>query len=161
HLQARGASHLDNFALECPRTEQQHYPERTGICPRLELYCRSLGQRRRPEILPRWLMADAGLRWCGATPLSTERRISNAAITSRTNDCGNDEGHRLATALGARLPGRRGAQAPQIEAQLQEGGRQPSLPDRGRRRWRIRTPVPTANLRQLTDAGESVDSSID
>jgi hypothetical protein len=48
------AFHLDNFALECPRTEQEHYPERTGICPRLERYCRSLGQPRRPEILPRW-----------------------------------------------------------------------------------------------------------
>jgi hypothetical protein len=91
-------------------------------------------------------VADAGLRWCGATPLSTERRISNvkgceeiiicfdcsrrchkplaagsgpdhepetqfglqaiprhcdAAITSRSNDCGYDEGHRLATALGS------------------------------------------------------------
>jgi hypothetical protein len=43
------AFHFDNFALECPRTEQEHYPERTGICPRLERYCRLLGQRRRPR----------------------------------------------------------------------------------------------------------------
>ena len=71
------ASHFDNLAVECPRTEQEHYPERTGICPRLERYCHSLGQPRRPEILPR-SVADAGLRWCGgATPLSTERRIPN------------------------------------------------------------------------------------
>ena len=51
---------FDNFALECSRTEQEHYPERTGICPRLERYCRSLGQRRRPEILPRWLRGRRG-----------------------------------------------------------------------------------------------------
>jgi hypothetical protein len=51
---------LRYFALECPRTEQEHYPERTGICPRLERYCRSLGQQRRPEILPRWLHGRRG-----------------------------------------------------------------------------------------------------
>src|SRR5262249_55777892 len=33
-----------------------------------------------------------------------------------------------------------GAQAPQAKAQLQEGRRQPGLPDRGRRRRQIRTP---------------------
>ena len=51
------ASHFDNLAVECPRTEQEHYPERTGICPRLERYCQ---QRRRPEILPRWLRGRRG-----------------------------------------------------------------------------------------------------
>src|SRR5262245_14170943 len=54
------ASRTDNFALECPQTEQEHYPERTGICPRLERYCRLLGQPRRPEILPRWLRGRRG-----------------------------------------------------------------------------------------------------
>jgi len=54
------AFHFDNFALECPRTEQEHYPERTGICQRLERYCHSLGQPGRPEILPRWLRGRRG-----------------------------------------------------------------------------------------------------
>jgi hypothetical protein len=56
----------------------------------------------------------------------------DAAITKRDDDCGDDESHRLAAALGARLSGRRRAQAPQAEARLQEGGRQPGLSDRGR-----------------------------
>src|ERR1700704_2779700 len=69
--------HFDNFALECPRTEQEHYPERTGIGPRLERYCRSLGQQKRLEILPRWLRGRRGASVVRRTPLSTERRISN------------------------------------------------------------------------------------
>ena len=49
------------------------------------------------------------------------------------NDRRDDEGNRLAAALGARFPCRRGAQTPQAEAQLEEGGRQPGLPDRWRK----------------------------
>src|SRR5262249_33174185 len=49
HKKMIAAFHSDNFALECPRTEQQHYPERTGICPRLERYCRSLGPAETPR----------------------------------------------------------------------------------------------------------------
>ena len=40
----------------------------------------------------------------------------------------DDEGNRLAAALGARLSCRRGAQAPQAEARIQEGRRQAGLP---------------------------------
>ena len=53
-----------------------------------------------------------------------------AAITHGRNDRSDDEGHRLAAALGSRLSCRRGAQAPQAQARLEEGGRQPGLPDR-------------------------------
>ena len=60
-------------------------------------------------------------------------RSGAAAISRRGDDRGNDAGHRLAAALGARFFGRRGAQAPQAEAHLKESGRQPRLPDR---RWR-------------------------
>jgi len=60
HKKMISAFHFDNFALECPRTEQENYPERTGICPRLERYCRSLGQARCPESLPRWLRGRRG-----------------------------------------------------------------------------------------------------
>ncbi len=55
------------------------------------------------------------------------------AITHGGNDRSDDEGHRLAAALGARLSCRRGAQAPQAEARLDQGGRQPGPPDRERR----------------------------
>src|SRR5262249_25639986 len=140
------AFHFDNFALECPRTEQQHYPERTRICPRWSGTVTHSGSQDAQRSCPAGSVADAGLRWCGATPLSTERRISNvegceeiiicfdcsppcqksltaaglwpyhepehqsglqaiprhrdAAIASGSNDCGYDEGHRLAAALG-------------------------------------------------------------
>ena len=60
-------------------------------------------------------------------------RHRDAAVTHGGNDCRDDEGHGLAAALGARLSCRRGAQTPQVEAQLEEGGRQPGLPDRGRK----------------------------
>jgi hypothetical protein len=50
-----------------------------------------------------------------------------AAITHGRNDRSDDEGHRLAAALGARLSCRRRAQAPQAQARLEEGGRQPGL----------------------------------
>ena len=39
-------------------------------------------------------------------------RHRDAAIAHRGDDCGDDEGHRLAVALGARVSRRRGAQAP-------------------------------------------------
>ena len=59
------AFHFDNFALECPRTEQEHYPERTGICPRLERYCRLRAATTPKRSCPAGSVADAGLRWCG------------------------------------------------------------------------------------------------
>ncbi len=65
-------------------------------------------------------------------------RHRDAAITHGGNDCRDDEGDRLAAALGARLPCRRGAQAPQAEARLEEGRRQPGLPDRERRQRQVR-----------------------
>jgi hypothetical protein len=49
------------------------------------------------------------------------------------NDRSNDEDHGLAGALGARFSCRRGAQTPQVETQLEEGGWQPGLPDCWRR----------------------------
>src|SRR6266403_1080743 len=57
-------------------------------------------------------------------------RHRDAAVTHWGNDCGDDEGNRLAAALGARCPCRRGAQAPQAEARVEEGGRPADLPDR-------------------------------
>ena len=58
-------------------TEQQHYPERTGIRPRLERYCRQFREPKGSQrSCPAGSMAEVGLRWCGTTPLSTERRIS-------------------------------------------------------------------------------------
>src|SRR5258706_9658655 len=35
------------------------------------------GSKDAPRSCPAGSVADAGLRWCGATPLPTERRISN------------------------------------------------------------------------------------
>src|SRR6202008_4515815 len=74
-----------------------------------------------------------------------------AAIPHRRNDRSYNEGHRLAAALGARLSCRRGAQAPQAEARLEEGGRQPGLPNRERRsRQAHLSPAPTpAGLRAM------------
>src|ERR1700751_200265 len=65
---------------------------------------------------------------------SKHSRVSGlAAITHRRNDRSDDEGHRLAAALGARLSCRRRAEAPQAEARLEDGGRPSGLPDRERR----------------------------
>src|SRR5215204_5213460 len=65
-----------------------------------------------------------------------------AAIPFRSDHRGHDEGHRLAATLGAWLPGRRGAQAHQAQARLEEGGRRAHLPDRGPwRGWIWRSPV--------------------
>ena len=51
------AFHFDNFALECPRTEQEHYPEARDWSA---TFARSRGERR-PEILPRrWLRGRRG-----------------------------------------------------------------------------------------------------
>jgi hypothetical protein len=60
---------FDHSTLKYRRTEQQHYPERTGIRPRLERYC---GQFRAckdaPRSCPAGRVAVVGLRWCGTTP---------------------------------------------------------------------------------------------
>ena len=51
----------------------------------------------------------------------------------RTRDLGSAiERIRIGDWFGARFPGRRGAQAPQAEARLEEGGRRPGLPDHRR-----------------------------
>jgi hypothetical protein len=49
------------------------------------------------------------------------------------NDRRHHESERVAVAFGARLSRRRGAQAPQADARLEEGERQLDLPDRERR----------------------------
>ena len=48
-------------------------------------------------------------------------RHCDAAISCGGNDCRDDGGDRLAAALGARLPCWGRAQAPQIEAPIEEG----------------------------------------
>jgi hypothetical protein len=60
-------------------------------------------------------------------------RHRDAAVADWDDDRGDYEGNGLAAALGARFPSRRGTQAPQAEAWLEEGGRATSLPDRERR----------------------------
>jgi hypothetical protein len=72
--------------------------------------------------------------------------VGDRAIARGFDDCRDYESHGLATAFGARFPCRRGAQAPQAQARLEEGGRHPGLPDRwpGTRQARalqVRAPV--------------------
>src|SRR5438270_14030832 len=73
--------------------------------------------------------------WCSKT-LATDRdrsqgqkrksrfeaitRHCHAAITRGGDDCRHDAGDRLAAALGAWLPRRRGAQAPQAQTRIEE-----------------------------------------
>ena len=82
----------------------------------------------KPSLTARWRYQEHESRpW-----LQAISRHRDAAITHGGNDCRDDEDHGLAAALGARLPCRRGAQAPQAEARLEESRRQPGLPDRER-----------------------------
>ena len=60
------------------------------------------------------------------------RRDRHAAIPDGCDDCGDDEGHRLAAALDARLSCRRGSQTPQIEPHLEENRRHAGLSDQAR-----------------------------
>jgi hypothetical protein len=69
----------------------------------------------------------------GSCRLEAIAHHRDVAITHGRNDRSDEEGHGLAVAFGARLSCRRGAQAPQAEARLEEGGRQSGLPDRERR----------------------------
>jgi|SRR6516164_10143975 len=73
---------------------------------------------------PRPYKADPGLE--------AVSRHRDAAIARRCDDCCDDESHGLAAAFGARIPCWRGAQAPQAQARVEEGGRHPRLPDRWR-----------------------------
>src|SRR5262249_48389708 len=82
----------------------------------------------------------------GRTGLEAIARHCHAAITRGGDDCRHDAGDWLAAALGAWLPGRRGAQAPQAQAWLEEGGWDPGVPGcTGRqpqaRRSPLRAPV--------------------
>src|SRR5262249_1977887 len=54
---------VDHFMLECPQTEQQPYPEMTGIRPRFEQYCEQSGHHRCSRSCPAGLVAEVGLRW--------------------------------------------------------------------------------------------------
>jgi hypothetical protein len=59
-----------------PRIEQHCYPETTGILPQVERYWHPVpGCERAQGSCPAGLLAVMGLRWCGATPQETERRI--------------------------------------------------------------------------------------
>ena len=64
----------------------------------------------------------------GRTGLEAIARHCHAAIIRGGDDCRHDAGDRLTAALGAWLPGRRGAQAPQAQAWLEEGGWDPGVP---------------------------------
>jgi hypothetical protein len=57
----------------------------------------------------------------------------DAASTHWGDNRSDDEVDWLATALGARISGWRGAQASEAKAQLDESRRQPGLPDSGRK----------------------------
>src|SRR4029077_7174964 len=61
-------------------------------------------------------------------------RDRHAAFPGGCDDCGYDEGHRLAAALDAGLSCRRGSQAPQIEPHLEENRRHTGLSDQAPRR---------------------------
>src|ERR1700730_14978006 len=79
----------------------------------------------------------------GRTGLEAIARHCHAAITRGGNDCRHDAGAWLAAALGPRLPGRRGAQAPQAQAWLEEGGWDPGVPScNGRPGHARRSPLP-------------------
>src|SRR5439155_9236955 len=69
----------------------------------------------------------------GRTGLEAIARHRHAAIVRGGNDCRHDAGDWLAAALGAWLPGRRGAQAPQAQAWIEEGGWDPGVPGCNRR----------------------------
>src|SRR5260370_1736818 len=75
----------------------------------------------------------------GRTGLEAIARHCHAAITRGGDDCRHDAGDWLAAALGAWLPGRRAAQAPQAQPCLQKGGLPPALPSPNRR---ARPPAP-------------------
>src|SRR5260370_5235070 len=74
----------------------------------------------------------------GRTGLEAIARHCHAAITRGGDDCRHDAGNWLAAALGAWLPGRRGAQAPQAQAWLEEGGWEPGVPGCKRRQRQAR-----------------------
>src|SRR5258708_7890680 len=67
------------------------------------------------------------------TGLEAIARHCHAAITRGGDDFRHDAGDWLAAALCALLPCRRGAPAPQAQAWLEEGGRDPGVPGYNRR----------------------------
>src|SRR5260221_5508246 len=71
----------------------------------------------------------------GRIGLEAVARHCHAAIARGGDDCRHDAGDWLAAALGAWLPGRGGAQAPQAQAWIDEGGWDPGVPgcNRGER----------------------------
>src|SRR5260370_18182722 len=80
------------------------------------------------------------------TGLEAIARNCNATITRGGEDCRHDAGDWLAAAFGAWLAGRRGAQAPQAQAWLEEGGWDPGVSgckrrQRQARRWPLQAPV--------------------
>src|SRR5260370_27381046 len=76
--------------------------------------------------------------YAGRAGLEAIARHCHAAITRGGDDCRHDAGDWLAAALGAWLPGRRGAQAPQAQAWLEEGGWDPGVPGCNRRQRQAR-----------------------
>src|SRR5260370_10419930 len=73
-----------------------------------------------------------------AEPGSKQSRVIAMLQSPAGDDCRHDAGDRLAAALGAWLPGRRGAQAPQAQAWLEEGGWDPGVPGCNRRQRQAR-----------------------
>ena len=101
----------------CEATEQLHHPQR-------------LYRAQSPARSGRWRSQEIRKPSPGS---KQSRVIAMLQSPSGSDDCRDDEGNGLAAALGARLSCRRGAQTPQAEARLEEGRRQPGLPDRERR----------------------------
>jgi hypothetical protein len=65
--------------------EQHYYPETTGIMPALERYWRRFQALGASGSCPAGLMAEVGLRWCGAKlPNRTKRRIPMNATANKS-----------------------------------------------------------------------------
>jgi hypothetical protein len=71
-------------------------------------------------------------------------RAGDVAIARGSDDCSDDTPHRVAATLGAWVSCGRGAQAPEAQPRLEEGGRQPGLPDRQPRKRQERRPATQA-----------------
>jgi HsdM N-terminal domain len=86
---------LDHSMLSDPKTEQQRYPERTGIRPRLERYCpqsrvlRALRDPAPPAPWPRWGFGGAAQRRHQRTE-DLDVKVCEEAVTSASTharDC--------------------------------------------------------------------------
>ena len=71
------AFHFANFALECHGLSKKIIQKGLAFARDWSATVARSGSQDAQRSCPAGSVADAGLRWCGATPLSTGRRISN------------------------------------------------------------------------------------